>query len=144
MGLINSGKNKKDAYRAISIILLQNLTELLIPGWILNGVLKMRTLTLPLENCLCDASRIRTGGKRDVSFTGDRNWIWISCFARSGKSGSMPDLHLSHIDLQQRISFLYQWIRCSRICDITPVLNQTISQLLNGLVNNLKTSYQII
>ena len=99
----------------------------------LNGCLKLQTLLYP-EELLRELNRIeQEAGRERIIHWGPRT-LDLDILFYDQEIIDMPDLHIPHIDLHNRDFVL---VPMSQIAPYLrhPVLNQTISQLLDSLLN---------
>ena len=99
----------------------------------LNGVLKMRTLLTP-EELLVRLHQLEQEANRERIIHWGPRTLDLDILFYDQEIIDMPDLHIPHIDLHNRDFVL---VPMNQIAPYLrhPVLNQTISQLLDSLLN---------
>ena len=99
----------------------------------LNGVLKMRTLLTP-EELLVRLHQLEQAANRERIIHWGPRTLDLDILFYDQEIIDMPDLHIPHIDLHNRDFVL---VPMNQIAPYLrhPVLNQTISQLLDSLLN---------
>ena len=99
----------------------------------LNGVLKMRTLLTPGE-LLVRLHQLEQAANRERIIHWGPRTLDLDILFYDQEIIDMPDLHIPHIDLHNRDFVL---VPMNQIAPYLrhPVLNQTISQLLDSLLN---------
>ena len=99
----------------------------------LNGVLKLRTLLTP-EELLGRLHQLEQAANRERIIRWGPRTLDLDILFYDQEIIDTPDLHIPHIDLQNRDFVL---VPMSQIAPYLrhPVLNQTISQLLDHLLN---------